>query len=513
MTSRSTPIVVTDKGQVRGIVENEAFVFKGIPYAKPPVGQLRWRAPAEIDRWDDLLEANAYGHSSWQNRQECIDTGGGDPGPSDEDCLYLNVWTPQRDPIETPRLPVLVWIHGGAYVIGAGGLPPYNGSPLVKRGAVVVTFNYRLGRLGFFVHPALEAEAPQGERPIYNFGLLDQIAALQWVQRNIAQFGGDPNNVTIFGQSAGGKSVLALFASPLAQGLFHKGIAQSVYRITDVTPNKARTRGNKVATMLGLGGAAATAADLRDPEKVPAQAIFDIGSDPDAAKGTANSPNPISGDVVLPKPIFDTFLDGQDAPLPLIIGNTSDDASVLEAFGLDLKSVLLLVPVNCRPVKDYYPDDQGLDNDELGRRVARDAIFTVLPYTIANARIGRAPTFRYYFDYTAEGLRPTVTNGTRHGDDIIYVFNTGDMCPPTEGIFTDHDRAFARRVSEYWYNFALSGSPTFAGSPAWLPHGEGHDLTMRFGERIELIANYMKEYMQKLEAIGKSINDTMLLFP
>lgn len=183
---------------------------------------------------------------------------GSNPGHLSEDCLYLNIWTPSLD--SSARLPVMVWIHGGAYIFGVGGMPIYDGTPLALKGAVVVNFNYRLGRLGFFAHPALTKENPGG---LANFGLLDQIAALQWVRENIASFGGDPGNVTIFGQSAGGKSVLALMASPLARGLFQKAIAMSSYALPDTPMVKALETGAKVADAVGLRSANATAAELR----------------------------------------------------------------------------------------------------------------------------------------------------------------------------------------------------------------------------------------------------------
>jgi len=198
--------VRTQSGIVEGVVDADVMSFKGIAYAAPPVGELRWKEPRSPGSWDGTRKADAYGNA-------CIQTpgvsakAGGDPGPLSEDCLYLNVWTPRTQP--AARLPVIVWIHGGAYVFGAGGLPGYNGAPLAKKGAVVINLNYRLGALGFFAHPALERESTGGPA---NFGLLDQIAALEWVQRNIAAFGGDPGNVTIIGQSAGRRAFSRCFA-------------------------------------------------------------------------------------------------------------------------------------------------------------------------------------------------------------------------------------------------------------------------------------------------------------
>lgn len=214
MQNPSTPLVKTRQGILSGTSEENIHIWRGIPYAAPPVGDLRWRAPQPAARWQGVRRAETFSASSWQDIEYCRELGGGDPGSFSEDCLYLNVWSPAA---RSQPLPVMVWLHGGGYTIGAGSLPPYDGKALASRGVVVVTVNYRLGHLGFFAHPALEGE--DGER-IYNFALLDQIAALQWVQENIHAFGGDAANVTLFGESAGARSVLSLMVSPKSRGLF-----------------------------------------------------------------------------------------------------------------------------------------------------------------------------------------------------------------------------------------------------------------------------------------------------
>ena len=216
MQHPSKPLAKTRQGTLAGSAEQGIHIWRGIPYAAPPVGPLRWRAPQPAARWQGVRPAETFSAASWQDIDYCRELGGGDPGAFSEDCLYLNVWAPAS---AAQPLPVMVWLHGGGFTIGAGSLPPYDGKALASRDVVVVTVNYRLGHLGFFAHPALEEEA--GER-LYNFALLDQIAALQWVQENIHAFGGDAANVTLFGESAGARSVLSLMASPKAKGLFHK---------------------------------------------------------------------------------------------------------------------------------------------------------------------------------------------------------------------------------------------------------------------------------------------------
>lgn len=263
MQNPSTPLVKTRQGTLSGITEQGIHLWRGIPFAAPPVGELRWRAPQPPARWQGVRQADTFSAASWQDIEYCRELGGGDPGRFSEDCLYLNVWAPAG---RTQPLPVMVWLHGGGFTIGAGSLPPYDGKALAARDVVVVTVNYRLGHLGFFAHPALEGE--DGER-VYNFALLDQIAALQWVQDNIHAFGGDATNVTLFGESAGARSVLSLMVSPKSRGLFHKAIIQSGYTLPDLPREKALEKGRLLAEHFSLPEA--SAAQLR---AIPAEAFL-----------------------------------------------------------------------------------------------------------------------------------------------------------------------------------------------------------------------------------------------
>jgi para-nitrobenzyl esterase len=473
---QSAPVVNTNSGDIQGALENNILIFKGVPYARPPVGDLRWRAPQPATPWQGVRKTDAYGNACIQIPGLSI-ANGGDPGTFSEDCLYLNVWTPLADP--SAKLPVMVWIHGGAFIFGAGGLDIYDGTPLAAKGAVVVSLNYRLAQLGFFSHPALERERPGG--PV-NFGLLDQISALKWIQQNIARFGGDPGNVTIFGQSAGAKSVLALFASPLARGLFRKGIAMSSYALPDATRAKAVEIGSRVADAVGLKGAEATAAELR---AVPAEKFGEL-------KGQEFSlaPVPVGGDEVLPQSVQDTFAAGKEAKLPLILGNTSDDTSVVSAFGFDPAKVIAHLRSARIFVKLLYP---GIKDDaELGRQATRDLIFTMPARWIADRHAKLAPSWRYYFDYTAVGERSRFPNGVPHGSDIIYAFDTVDMNPRIKATMNDEDREYARLVSGYWFEFARSGKPSVAGAPAWRNDRIGQDETMIFGKSAGPQKNFMR---------------------
>lgn len=476
MPHKQAPQVVTASGTVAGEWDNEIASFRGIPFAAPPVGSLRWRPPQPVIGWQGIREANRFAHSSWQNRDYCMAVGGGDPGVFSEDCLYLNVWTALET--ERDKKPVMVWIHGGGYSIGSGGLSPYIGAPLASRGVVLVTLNYRLGHLGFFAHPALDTEYPAGEA-VNNFALLDQIAALQWVQDNIAAFGGDPDNVTIFGESSGARSVLSLFASPRASGLFHKGIVQSAYTLPDTPRAKALRQGEKLASHFGL--AQATAEQLR---ALPADSFWPLSG----KLGVA--PVPIAGDAVLPHPMMEVFSNGRQHPLPLIVGSNSDEASVLSYFNIDVAGVVQRVkaehPLGLRLIKWLYPGVKS--ESELGRQISRDMAFTTMSHV---AMLGQhkagAPGWRYYFDYVSENARALCPNGTWHGSEIPYVMNNMHLIESTQvvgGEFTSQDRAFAEVVSEYWLNFARDVQPKSAyieGAvhwPRWRPRG---DKTLRFG--------------------------------
>jgi para-nitrobenzyl esterase len=489
----SGPIARAQTGQVQGVGEQGVVAFKGIPYAAPPVGNLRWRKPASARAWRGVRRANAFGNACIQT-PGLSEANGGYPGRIDEDCLYLNIWTPKVD--RHARLPVMVWIHGGAYVFGSGSLDLYNGSPLARRGVVVVTINYRLGQLGFFTHPALEKEDANGPM---NFGLLDQIAALQWVQRNIAAFGGNPSNVTIIGQSAGAKSVLALFASPLARGLFHKGIAQSSYVVPDSTRTKARQVGVKVADALGLRGARATAAQLR---AIPAAKFAELKD-----AGLSNSPVPIRGDEVLPRSIENTFQAGGEAPVPLIVGNTSDDASVVAAFGLDMEAILKRLGPTARILRPLYP---GVPDDAaFARQVTRDLVFTMPVRWIADRHSRRAPTWRFYFDYTAEKERPKFPFGVPHGGDVPYTLDTVDLFEGTKDIATAADRELAHRTSEYWLQFARTGKPSAKGGPVWPNDRRRQDRTLLLADPVKVESNFMRTRLNIFIGVTKII-DTIL---
>lgn len=482
--------IKTKAGIVIGVAKDGIASFKGIPFAAPPVRDLRWAEPKPVKAWSGEKRADKYGDACIQKPGLSAENGG-DPGRLSEDCLYLNVWTPKTG--AKAKLPVIVWIHGGAFVFGAGGMPIYDGAPMAKKGAVFVSINYRLGPLGFFAHPALDKARPKGPS---NFGLLDQIAALKWVQANIAAFGGDADNVTIMGQSAGGKSVLALYASPLARGLFSRGVAMSVYILPDVKPDKARLVGAAVAKGVGLDGANASLADLR---RVPAEKFGDI-ADTEAGLG----PVGIVGDDVLPKAIVDTFTAGREAKLPLIIGNTSDDVSVLAGFGLDPAAIVKKLGVAGFALGALYP---GVSGDEMARQALRDIVFTMNTRWTADRHAKLAPTWRYYFDYVPEKTRDRHPNGVGHGADIAFFLDTAGIYEATAPDLTEKDRAIARQASDLLFAFARDGAPAAQGVPDWQSDRILRDRTMIFGpEAIAQRRNFMKVRLDVLKGATKVVD-------
>jgi len=491
-TITSAPRVKIASGELEGVRENKLNVFKGIPFVAPPVGELRWREPQPVAAWNDVRQATEYGPACPQPTAKIQGAGAG--GPQSEDCLYLNVWTPNADP--NAKLPVMIWIHGGALIIGDSSAQLYDGASLAERGAVAVNFNYRLGHLGFFSHPALDKQYPNGT---VNFGLLDEIAALKWVQENIAAFGGDPNNVTIFGESAGAQSVLALFASPLAQGLFHKGIAESSYAVPSNTRKKALDAGINVANAVGLDGANATLEQLR---AVPAEKFAPLNQ-----KGMTLAPVFVAGDAALPEPILDIFQKGKQAAVPLIIGNNSDEATVAEAFGIDPANLIKQMGLVKIALKPLYPGVN--DNEQLGRELIRDLIFTAFAKRISDLHSARAPSWRYYFSYIPQKLRGQEP-GVPHGGEIPFVFDSGTLAPESKAYFAAADEEMAKRVGDYWFEFARSGAPNPSGQPAWAQNDAKNDNTLEFGDAIAPQKNFMRArlnvFIGLLNVLGKLLN-------
>jgi para-nitrobenzyl esterase len=479
----ASSVVRIDAGKLQGVTSQGVTSFKGIPYAAPPVGDLRWRPPQPVTRWPGVRQAAEYG-------ADCMQL----PFPGDaaplgvkpaEDCLYVNVWVPAARPAN--KLPVMMWIYGGGYVNGGSSPTVYDGSQFARRGVVFVSFNYRVGRFGFFAFPALSKENPS--EPHGNYTFMDQIAALQWVRRNIARFGGDPKNVTLFGESAGGGSVLTMMTSPLAQGLFQKAVVESGGGRAGLMPPRyldhASPTGTSSAESIGLafakkagitGDDAAALAALR---KLPADAVVDRLNMASmfAAAQTYAGPM-IDGKVVVETPDA-AYSAGRGAKIPLIIGANSMDIGFNRARTMDD----LLAPFG--PDRDkakaaFDPAGTGSVN-AVGTAISAIQIMVEPARFMARtiAALGQ-PAFEYRFSYVAESMRKQ-WKGAPHATEIPFVFDTvearygKDLAPA--------DKAAAEAANAYWVNFAKTGNPSGAGLPEWPAYKADTDLLLDFTEK------------------------------
>ena len=476
--SAGTPIVRTDAGRILGAQDQGVHVFKGVPYAAPPVGDRRWRPPAKPARWRGVRPAQSFGHICPQAPP------GGDKGvgaePASEDCLTLNVWTPNVRPDRAA--PVMVWIHGGGFTSGSGSAPLYDGRALAERGVVVVTFNYRLGRLGFFAHPALAREGGLQA----NYALMDQIAALLWVRRNIGAFGGDPNNVTLFGNSAGGWSVNQLMLAPPAQGLFHKAIVQSgLGRLTP--PGLAQARAEGEAFAARLGRPQADAAALR---KLPVEAL--IADKPSIYDGFG----PILDGRLVRSSVIDGFSQGRQAKLPYLAGFNSLEipASLLPDRGLFARVTPVLTPEQTQRGAAAYGGAAALQNALVG-----DVLFAEPAVAVATAHAAtEAPTFLYRFDVVPAATRARL-GGAPHASERAYVFSTLDQSGwPSDAA----DRAISDQIASYWTAFARTGEVNGRGRPHWprlTPKGAGMLDLSRDGVSVASTAEPKLDFLKSLQ--------------
>ncbi len=441
-----------DTGAVAGVTAGDVVSFKGLPYAEPPAGPLRWHPPQRAKAWDGVRVADRYGAICMQKIAK--DNGVG-LQPASEDCLTLNVFAPAG--ATTPaKLPVMMWIHGGGLVNGSGTAELYDGSALARQGVVVVTINYRLGRFGYFAHPALTAEAEGGL--VANYGLMDQIAALEWVKRNVAAFGGDAKNVTIFGESAGGVSVNRLMMIPSVRGLFQKAIVESgAGREADRSLAEAEAAGAAFATGLGV----ATPANAAALRAIPADAIVAAGD----LNMLKNETLTLDGRL-LTRTAMDAFRKGETARVPYLIG--SNDLEIPGAFAGSFRLGVKLTDAQKPGVVAAYGGQPAYDE-----HIVTDAVFGEPARTLARAqaRTG-APVWLYRFAVLSAGA-PKALKGAVHASDRQYVFQTLAASPwPTDA----RDAALASTISAYWVAFAKTGDPNGAGRPAWPRYDTGDRL-------------------------------------
>jgi para-nitrobenzyl esterase len=458
--------------------------FKGIPFAAPPVGALRWRAPQPVKTWQGERSAAEFGPKCMQTAR----LGNIDPlNPRmSEDCLYLNIWTAAKSADD--RLPVMVWIYGGSFNVGAGSEPWYDGANLAKKGVIVVTLNYRVDVFGFLSHPELTAES--NDHASGNYGLMDQMAALGWVKHNIAAFGGDPGQVTIFGESAGSLSVSALMASPLGRGLFQRAIGESgAVLYPDKSPYalaplaKAEQSGVKFADILSVR----SIAELRAK---PAEELLDAAAKNSSVLTRSRLPN-IDG-YVLPANATEIFAKGQQSEVPLLAGSNADEGTLFAARAQTptpesyTEQVRKFFGDAAEAVLKLYPGDTPEQARSSFAALLGDQLisYPTWLWDELQARSGKAPTYRYLFELRPPApelsLTPLAAAGAFHSAEIVYVF---DNLQVRDWPWRPEDRRLAEIVSSYWVNFAKSGNPNGPGLPDWPAYTGPDGTVMRLAEQ------------------------------
>jgi para-nitrobenzyl esterase len=487
-----------DSGVVSGVPGNDASItaFKGIPYAAPPVGNFRWRPPESPAAWKDTRRADHFSADCSQAQTGPRGPWGSEymspsamKGGSSEDCLYLNVWTAATNPHE--KRPVIVWIHGGGFSSGSGCVPVYDGEGLAAKGVVMVTINYRLGVLGYLAHPDLTKES--SHHASGNYGLLDIIAALQWVRNNIAAFGGDPNNVTTAGQSAGAFAINYLMASPLAKGLFHRAIAESGGAfIGTLSLPQAEAAGIKLAQSEG----ASTIAELRAKS---ADAVRE-------GLGTMTRPVPIVDGYVVPSDVFSIFAEGRQNDVPLLLGwNSSDGVS----FGAPPKAAAFreqarrnfggLADAFLRVFPAATDKEAAASQHDLVR--AQRFAWQDRTWARLQGQTGKSKVFLYYFDRVAPGTPSQTRWGAFHSGEIPYALNTLNRW---DRPFETADRKLANQMSTYWVNFATTGDPNGPGLPEWPAYSTKDERSIKLAGEVQTIATPQKKQLDFFDTYSTS---------
>ncbi len=488
--------VKTEGGLIAGATSSDGVihVYKGVPYAAPPVGNLRWRPPQRLAAWEGVRKAEQYSPTCMQPERPLDSVYSPGYEPSSEDCLYVNIWTPAKSAQD--HLPVMVWIHGGGFRLVSGSEKFFDGTALARQGVIVVTFNYRLGPFGFLAHPELSRESDRHVSG--NYGVLDQVAALEWVKRNIAAFGGDPGRVTIFGQSAGAISVCYLLASPLARGLFVRAIAESTVACLgspeqSIKLSDAEKAGAKFA-------AAAHAASLADLRALPAGDLLKVAG--------AYPFRPVVDGYFLPEAPYQIFAQGKEARVPVLVGSNGDEGTLL---GRPPESAAAFQEQARRQYGGYaaeflklYPAGSDAQARESNLMLWRDQVALQARLLAEFESRAGMKAFRYYFSHKppipAHMFREQATHelGAYHSSEIEYVFDNLNTRPY---LWTDTDRTLAKDISAYWVNFAKRGDPNGAGLAKWPAADARHDVVMEFGDTVHVRRDFDKPALDFFESL------------
>lgn len=473
LPAQAAPVVGLDSGQIAGAATGNILVYRGIPYAAPPVGALRWKPPQHVAHWPGTREATAFGSACPQAGAEGVSDitrYGGAPEPTSEDCLTLNVWAPQQ----AHRAAVMVWFHGGSGRMGAGSLPYYDGSAFARDGVILVTVNYRLGHLGAFAYPGLSAEGKK-LGGVGAYAMMDQIAALQWVKHNIAAFGGDPNNVTIAGESSGAINVLQLSTSPAARGLFAKAVVESGggWYPPPTGQEDAEKQGREFAASLG-----APNASLEQLRAIPARTVA-------AAKApTSAAPDPN----LLPESPTTAIAGGRQVYVPLLIGVNNGEDSLLDYGDAMKKAVAGLKPDQLEKLRKVY--GPNLTPEEAIRHQLTDGLAAAPARWIAGQWSQHAPVYLYRFEHVDEWRMPKRTKAS-HGAEVFYVFKTLDQKlddPPSP---TALDEKVANEVHARWVAFAKTGSPNVQGLVPWPAYAKDSDPWLVIGQKDTTVQHHL----------------------
>ncbi len=491
------PLIEAAAGTVKGQADGDLNVFKGIPYAVPPVGALRWRPPVRMPRWSGVRAATDFSAACVQPQSKGTTTSiyAGATMPVSEDCLTLNVWMPKQ----AKKAPVFFWIHGGALLTGSSREPIYDGARLARRGVIVVSINYRLGVLGWLAHPGLSAESPR--RISGNYGLLDQIAALHWVKDNIASFGGDPANVTIAGESAGALSVMYLLASPTARGLFAKAISESGYMISMAELKKAVYGAPSGEGAGQLLAGAVQAPDIATLRGMDAQTLTDT-----AAK-LGFGPFGLVDGVVLPQQLVAAFEEGTQAKVPLLVGFNQGEIRSLTMLAPKAPATAAAYESGIRERYGDLADAflriyRAADYKDSILATTRDALYGWTAERMARSQTAAGqPAYLYLFDHAYPAADDAGLHAF-HASELPFVFGTADRTPPHWPRIPDTaaERGLSDAMVDYWTSFARDGRPVAADAPAWKAFGESESY-MHFAATPQLETKLMPGMYALNEAV------------